>query len=132
MKRISAACAAVAAIGLLASSARAEISAEAARASVAPFYKALSAEFAKDSPELIRQSTAPQWMSCRGNDICVSRDEVLAGMGQRLKSVPDLKWEIKEILVSGNHVIVRRGHRHAGGRIHGCALYRQVIQADVD
>ena len=107
MKRISAACAAVAAIGLSASLARAEISAEAARASVAPFYKALSAEFAKDSPELIRQSTAPQWMSCRGNDICVSRDEVLAGMGQRLKSVPDLKWEIKEILVSGNHVIVR-------------------------
>ena len=107
MKRTSAAWAAVAAIGLLASSAKAEISAEAARASVAPFYKALNAEFAKDSPELIRQSTAPQWMSCRGNDICVSRDEVLAGMGQRLKSVPDLKWEIKEILVSGNQVTVR-------------------------
>lgn len=104
MKRISAACAA---FGFLASSARAEISTEAARASVAPFYKALNAEFAKDSPELIRQSTAPQWMSCRGNDICVSRDEVLAGMGQRLKSVPDLKWQIKEILVSGNQVTVR-------------------------
>ena len=107
MKRISAACAAVAAIGLLASSAQAEISAEAARASVAPFYKALNAEFAKDSPDLIRQSTAPQWMSCRDDDICVSRDQVLAGMGQRLKSVPDLKWEIKEILVSGNQVTVR-------------------------
>jgi hypothetical protein len=54
MKRISAACVAVAAIGLLASPAQAEISAEAARASVAPFYKALNSEFAKDSPELIR------------------------------------------------------------------------------
>jgi predicted ester cyclase len=107
MKRTSTVCAAGAVICLLASSARAEISAEAARASVAPFYKALNAEFAKDSSELIRQSTAPQWMSCRGNDICVSRDEVLAGMGQRLKSVPDLKWEIKEILVSGNQVTVR-------------------------
>jgi predicted ester cyclase len=107
MKRISAACVAVAAIGLLAPPAQAEISAEAARASVAPFYKALNAEFAKDSPELIRQSTAPQWTSCRGNDICVSRDVVLAGMGQRLKSIPDLKWEIKEILVSGNQVTVR-------------------------
>ncbi len=30
-----------------------------------------------------------------------------AGIGQRLKSVPDLKWEIKEILVSGNQVTVR-------------------------
>ena len=107
MKRIFVACAAVAAMGLLASSARAELSAETARASVAPFYKALNAEFANDSPELIRQATAPQWVSCRGNDICNTRDEVIAGIGQRLKSVPDLKWEIKEILVSGNQVTVR-------------------------
>ena len=107
MKRIFVACAAVAAMGLLASSAWAELSAEAARASVAPFYKALNAEFANDSPELIRQATAPQWVSCRGNDICNTRDEVIAGIGQRLKSVPDLKWEIKEILVSGNQVTVR-------------------------
>jgi SnoaL-like polyketide cyclase len=107
MKPIFAVCAAVAAIGLMASSARAEISAEAARDSVAPFYKALNAEFANESAELIKQSTAPQWISCRGNDICNSRDEVIAGIGQRLKSVPDLKWEIKEILVSGNRVTVR-------------------------
>jgi hypothetical protein len=107
MQPIFAVCAAVAALGLMASSARAEISAEAARASVAPFYKALNAEFANESAELIKQSTAPQWVSCRGNDICNSRDEVIAGIGQRLKSVPDLKWEIEEILVSGNQVTVR-------------------------
>jgi predicted ester cyclase len=107
MKPIFAVCAAVAVIGLMASSARAEISAEAARDSVSPFYKALNAEFANESAELIKQSTAPQWISCRGNDICNSRDEVIAGIGQRLKSVPDLKWEIKEILVSGNQVTVR-------------------------
>ena len=107
MQPIFAVCAAVAALGLMASSARAEISAEAARASVAPFYKALNAEFANESAELIKQSTAPQWISCRGNDICNSRDEVIAGIGQRLKSVPDLKWEIEEILVSGNQVTVR-------------------------
>ena len=107
MKPIFAVCAAVAALGLMASSARAEISAEAARDSVAPFYKALNAEFANESAELIKQSTAPQWISCRGNDLCNSRDEVIAGIGQRLKSVPDLKWEIEEILVSGNQVTVR-------------------------
>ena len=107
MKPIFAVCAAVAALSLTASSARAEISAEAARDSIAPFYKALNAEFANESAELIKQSTAPQWISCRGNDICNSRDEVIAGIGQRLKSVPDLKWEIKEILVSGNQVTVR-------------------------
>jgi predicted ester cyclase len=107
MKRVFAACAALAAIGFAVSSGRTEISSEAARASVAPFYKALNAEFAQDSPELIRRSTAPQWVSCRGNDVCNSRDEVIAGIGQRLKSVPDLKWEIKEILVAGNQVTVR-------------------------
>ena len=106
MKRISAICAAIAVTALVAP-ARADLTAEAAHASVAPFYKALNAEFAKDSPELIRQSTAPGWVSCRDNDVCNSRDEVIAGVGQRLKSVPDLKWEIKEILVSGNQVTVR-------------------------
>jgi hypothetical protein len=83
------------------------MSLEVARASVAPFYKALNAEFAKDSPDLVRQATAPDWVSCRGNDVCNSRDEVIAGIGARLKSVPDLTWQIKEILVSGNQVIVR-------------------------
>ena len=87
--------------------ARAEMNPESARAAVAPFYKALNAEFAGESAGLIRQSTAPDWVSCRGNTICNSRDEVIAGIGQRLKSVPDLKWEIKDVLVAGNQVTVR-------------------------
>jgi predicted ester cyclase len=107
MKRISVACLAIAATTVIALPARAELSAEAARASVALFYKALNAEFAKDSPDLIKQATSPNWVSCRGNDLCNTRDEVVNGVGQRLKSVPDLKWEIKEILVSGNQVTVR-------------------------
>ena len=107
MKSVSAACRPVAVLDWMASPARADMSIEAARASVAPFYKALNAEFAKDSPDLVRQSTTPEWVSCRGNDICNTRDEVIAGIGQRLKSVPDLKWEIKEVLVAGNQVTVR-------------------------
>ena len=97
----------IAATPLLTSPASAEISAETARASVAPFYKALNAESANDSAELIRQTTAPDWVSCRGNDVCNSRDEVIAGIAARLKSVPDLKWRIRDVLVSGNQVIVR-------------------------
>lgn len=106
MNQIFALCAA-AAIGLGVTPARAELNIEVARASVAPFYKALNSEFATESPDLIRESTVPDWISCRGNDICNTRDEVIAGIGQRLKSVPDLKWEIKDILVSGNQVTVR-------------------------
>jgi SnoaL-like polyketide cyclase len=95
------------AVTLTAPVAQAEMTAEAARAAVAPFYQALNAEFAEDSPDLIRQATAPEWVSCRGNDACNSRDEVIAGVGARLKSVPDLKWQIKDVLVSGSQVIVR-------------------------
>ena len=34
-------------------------------------------------------------------------DQVIAGVGARLKSIPDLKWEIKDIVVAGNQVTVR-------------------------
>jgi predicted ester cyclase len=107
MKRLLALCAAVTELGLVILPARADMSIETARASVAPFYKALNAEFAGQSPDLIKQATAAGWVSCRGNDVCNTRDEVIAGIGQRLKSVPDLKWEIKEVLVSGSEVTVR-------------------------
>jgi predicted ester cyclase len=89
------------------SQAHADMSLEAARSRVAPFYKALNAEFAADSAELIRQATAPDWVSCRTAEICNSRDEVIAGVAARLKSVPDLKWQITDIQVSGNQVTVR-------------------------
>jgi len=107
MRSISAICIAAAAVGLASPPVRAEISADAARASVAPFYKSLNAEFAPDSADLIRQATTADWVSCRGNNDCNTRDQVIAGIGQRLQSVPDLKWEIKEIAVSGNQVTVR-------------------------
>jgi predicted ester cyclase len=105
MKSVSALFAAV--IGLATLPAQAEISTEAARAGVAPFYRALNGEFASESADLIRQATAADWVSCRGNADCNTRDQVIAGIGQRLKSVPDLKWEIKEIAVSGDQVTVR-------------------------
>jgi predicted ester cyclase len=87
--------------------ASAQMTEESARASLVPFYKALNAANAGDAPELIKQSTTPEWVTCRGNDLCNTRDEVMAGVGQRLRAIPDLKWEIKEVLVSGNRVIVR-------------------------
>jgi predicted ester cyclase len=95
------------AMAVAGSPASAQMTEEAARASLVPFYKSLNAVNAKDAPELIRQSTTPEWVTCRGNDLCNTRDEVMAAVGQRLKAIPDLKWDIKEVLVSGNRVIVR-------------------------
>jgi predicted ester cyclase len=107
MKRVFSVGAAIMTAGLATLPAQAETDIEAARASVAPFYKALNAEFAGQSRDLIKQATATDWVSCRGNEICNTRDEVIAGVAQRLTSIPDLKWEIKDVQVSGNQVTVR-------------------------
>jgi predicted ester cyclase len=107
MKRVFSVGAALVTAGLLTLPAQAETDIDVARASVSPFYNALNAEFAGQSADLIKQATAPGWVSCRGNEICNSRDEVIAGIAQRLKSVPDLKWEIRDVQVSGNQVTVR-------------------------
>ena len=107
MKRTAATLAALVGAAFAASPAAAQMTVESARASLTPFYKALNAAYAAEAPGLIEQSTAADWVTCRGNDLCNSRDEVLAGIGSRLKAIPDLKWEIKEMLVSGNRAIVR-------------------------
>jgi predicted ester cyclase len=107
MNKVPTASLVIAALAFAASPASAQMTEEAARASLVPFYKALNAVNAKEAPELIKQSTTPEWVTCRGNDLCNTRDEVVAGVGQRLKTIPDLKWEIKEVLVAGNRVIVR-------------------------
>ena len=56
---------AIATLAFAGSPASAQMTEEAARASLAPFYKALNAVNAKDAPELIGQSTTPGWVTCR-------------------------------------------------------------------
>jgi len=92
------------------------MSTEAAASAVAPFYRALNAKFAAQSPDLIRDATAPGWVSCRSDDLCVGRDAVISAISARLRSVPDLKWDIKDVVVSGNQVVVRG---EATGTPHG-------------
>ena len=81
------------------------LSADQARAIIAPFYQALNA--GNDAPAMINQVTSADWMSCGGNEVCRSRDQVGASIASLEKAVPDLKWEIKDVLVSGDRVIVR-------------------------
>jgi predicted ester cyclase len=78
---------------------------EQARRIVAPFYQALNT--GSDAVALLDQATPPDWKSCGGNDTCRSREQVVAAIAGLHKEVPDLKWEIKEIMVAGDRVIVR-------------------------
>ena len=107
MKKFVSAFAGLVAGAVAAFPAGAQMTEDQARASLAPFYRALNAAYVNEAPDLIKQSTAPDWVTCRGNDLCNSREEVIAGIGPRLKGIPDLKWEIKEVVVSGNRAIVR-------------------------
>ena len=107
MKAIVFAAAALTALSLATQSAAAETPEQAALAVVAPFYDGLNAAPGKDVVSVLRQATAPEWVSCGTNDVCGPREQVIAAIAGRHKAIPDLKWEIKEVLVSGNRVTVR-------------------------
>lgn len=83
------------------------LSSEQARAIVTPFYDALNAAPGRDATSLVLQSTNPDWVSCGNNEVCSPREKVAPAIAGFSKAIPDLKWEIKEILVSGDRVIVR-------------------------
>ena len=78
-----------------------------ARAIVAPLYDALNQPAKKDVAMLLEKAASPDWQSCGANDQCAPRERVIAGIKSRGEAIPDLKWEIKELIVAGNEVIVR-------------------------
>jgi hypothetical protein len=61
----------------------------------------------KDVATLLERGTSPNWQSCGANDQCAPRERVIEGIKSRGGTIPDLKWEIKELIVAGNEVIVR-------------------------
>jgi predicted ester cyclase len=77
------------------------------RAAVAAFYDALNEPARKDVAALVTAATSADWLSCSGNESCYTRDQVIAAIVGRGKTVPNLKWRIVDLLVSGNQVIVR-------------------------
>ena len=96
-----------AALSLATQVAAAQTAEQSALAVVAPFYDGLNAAPGKDVAGVLRQATAPDWVSCGANDVCGAREQVIAAIAGRHKAIPDLKWEIKEVLVAGNRVTVR-------------------------
>src|SRR5262249_39103892 len=106
VKGILVSCVALAAL-TAAQPASAQTIGESVPASIALFYDGLNAAPGKDVPGVLMRATAPGWVSCGGNDVCGARDQVIAAIAGRHKAVPDLKWEIREVLVLGNRVVVR-------------------------
>src|SRR5262249_28134922 len=61
----------------------------------------------KDVAGVLRQATAPDWVSCGANDVCGAREQGIAAIARRHKAIPALQWEIKEGLGSRNRVTLR-------------------------
>ncbi|MEO8278073.1 MAG: ester cyclase [Ideonella sp.] len=80
-----------------------------ARAAIAPLYATFTQPVKGDVKTLLDGATTDDWQSCSGDSPkeCRGRDvsiRVFEGFG---KAIPDMKHEIREVIVAGDKVIVR-------------------------
>lgn len=80
---------------------------EQARKQVAPFYEMLNQPATKDLKALSEQTLSPDWKSYSSETDFKGRDAFVAQAGGFGKLIPDLRWEIKDVMVDGNRIIVR-------------------------
>lgn len=80
---------------------------EQARKQVAPFYEMLNQPATKDLKALSEQALSPDWKSYGSETDFKGRDAFVGQVTGFGKLIPDLKWDIKDVMVDGNHIIVR-------------------------
>lgn len=80
-----------------------------ARAIIAPWYSQFNLPLQGDVKTIHEQVLTPDYQSCSGYlpGECWGRDQSVKVVGNFSKIIPDLKFDIKEVLVSGDRVIVR-------------------------
>src|SRR5579862_3913230 len=74
---------------------------------VAPLYDALNQPAKKDVVALLARATNPDYQSYSTNDDWLNRSQLADVFKTIGAAVPDLRWSIKDILVSGDQIIVR-------------------------
>jgi predicted SnoaL-like aldol condensation-catalyzing enzyme/predicted ester cyclase len=80
---------------------------EDARTIVAPLYDALNQPAKKDVAALLARATNPDYQSYSTNDEWLDRKQLTEVFKMIGTAVPDLSWSIKDILVSGDQIVVR-------------------------
>src|SRR5713101_491429 len=80
-----------------------------ARAVITPWYALFNQPVQGDMRTLQEQILTADYESCWGYlpGECWGRDNSIRVVGGFAKSIPDMKFDIKEVLVSGDRVIVR-------------------------
>nr|WP_295771608.1 ester cyclase [Rhodoferax sp.] len=76
-----------------------------------PAIKTFYANFSVPAPapnmELIMSSTTEDWQSCSSPEHCRGRDASAKTFAGFAVAIPNMKHEIKDVVVSGNRVVVR-------------------------
>jgi predicted SnoaL-like aldol condensation-catalyzing enzyme/predicted ester cyclase len=80
---------------------------EEARTIVAPLYDALNQPAKKDVAALLARATNPDYQSYSTNNEWLDRKQLTEVFKMIGTAVPDLSWSIKDILVSGDQIVVR-------------------------
>jgi predicted ester cyclase len=80
-----------------------------ARAAIAPWYAQFNLPVQGDIKTIQEQVTTPDYQSCSGAmpGECWGRDTSIKAVSNFANSIPDMKFDIKEVLVAGDRVIVR-------------------------
>jgi ketosteroid isomerase-like protein len=80
-----------------------------ARAVIAPWYSLFNVATRGDVKAIQETVLSPDYESCAGYlpGECWGRDTSIKVVGNLSNSIPDMKFDIKEVLVSGDRVIVR-------------------------
>ena len=106
---------------------------KAAKDIVQPFYSYLSNPGSKAAAEKARAAFDPNWHSYYDNHGYKGLDQTIKGIAGFAKAVPNLNWEIKDVKVAGDTIIVRgKATGTPAGRILWRATQRQKFPGYVD
>ena len=80
-----------------------------ARAAIAPWYQLFNQPVQGDMKTLQEQVLSADYESCWGYlpGECWGRETSIKVVGGFAKSIPDMKFDVKEVLVAGDRVVVR-------------------------
>lgn len=80
-----------------------------ARTTIGPWYSQFNVATRGDVKAIHEAVVSPDYVSCSGYlpNECWGRDTSVAVVGSFAKLIPDMTFEIKEVLVAGDRVIVR-------------------------
>ena len=80
---------------------------EEARKIVAPLYEALNEPGRKDPAALLAQAAHPYYRSYHTHDDYLTRDQLADVFKNMGATIPDLRWEVMDILTIADQIVVR-------------------------